>query len=230
MVDQAIPLQTGRDICREVGLIIEQATPLQTGRDIDSKASLLTVPFTNHQAGLNIQGEAKLIIPLQMGRDTSSGGDQIRDAMVLPPQTAPCIVQEGTLPNVHQLHLPGEGLIGQGAPLLLISIALGAGDTTSRQVAECGGNHHHLGILHSNRIVFVVVTTIQALSVPSMHSTEEHRARDVTCNMPPRATRSVGVGLPTEINNRWVAMYNTIRQRLSHLMRYLLLKISTTIL
>ena len=213
---------------REVGLIIEQATPVQTGQNIDSKASLLTVQFTNHQAGLNIQGEAKLIIPLQMGRDTSKGGDQIRDAMVLPPQTAPGIVQ--TLPNVHQLHLPGEGLIGQGAPLLVISIALVAGDITSRQVAECGGNHHHLGILHSNRIVFVVVTTIQALSVPSMHSTEEHRARDVTYNTPPRATRSVGVGLPTEINNRWVAMYNTIKQRLSHLMRYLLLKISTTIL
>ena len=166
MGDQAIPLQTGRDICREVGLIIEQATPLQTGRDIDSKASLLTVQFTNHQAGLNIQGEAKLIIhpviPLQMGRDISSGGDQIRDAMVLPPQTAHCIDQEGTLPNVLHLHLPGDGLIGQGAPLLVISKAQVAGDTTNRQVAECGENHHHLGTLHSNRIVFVVVTTIQA--------------------------------------------------------------------
>ena len=166
IIDPDTPLQTGRDISRGDGLIIEPATPLQTGRDIDSRESQLTVLFISHQAGQNIQGEDKLIIhpviPLQKGRDISKGGDQIRDVMVLPLQTVHNIDQEGTLPNVLHLHLPEEGIIDQEAPLLVNSKAQVAGDTTGRQVAECGGNHQHLGTLHSNSIVFAVVTTIQA--------------------------------------------------------------------
>ena len=224
IIERDSTLQTGRDISREDGLIIEPATPLQTGRDIDSRESQLTVLFISHQAGRDIQGKDNLIIhpdiPLQTGRDISKGGDQIRDVMVLPLQTVHNIDQEGTLPNVLHLHLPEEGVIDREAPLLVNSKARVADDTTSHQVAGCGENHQHLGTPHSNKTVFVVVKTIQAWSVPTMCTIGEPHVLSVTYNTPPRATGSEGAGLPTETNNRWVAMYRTIRQKLSHLMRY----------
>ena len=136
------------------------------GRDTGSKDSQLTVLFSSLQEGQNIQGEVKLIIHpiilLQMGRDISKGGDQTRDVMVLRLQTVPDIDKEGTLPNVLRLRPPEEGIIDQEAPRLVDSKAQVAGDTTGRPVAESGENYQHLGTLHSNSIVFAVVTTIQA--------------------------------------------------------------------
>ena len=155
-----------------------------------------------------------------MGRDISSGGDQIRDVMVLPLQTVLNIDKEVTLPNVLHLPLPEEGVIDREAHLLVDSKAQVASGTTDHQVAQCGEKHQHLGTLHRHKIVFVVVKTIQAMSVPTIRSTGEPHVVDVTYNTPPRATRSVGAGLPTETNSRWVAIYRTIRQILSHLMRY----------
>ena len=210
-------LLTGRDISREASLIIEPASPLRTGRDIGSRESLLTVLLTSHLAGRDIPGEDNLIIhpdiPLQMGQDISNGGDQIRDVMVLSLPTGHDINKGGTLPNVFHLHLPEDGVTDQEAPRLANSTAQVAGDTTSLQVAGCGEKHHHLGTLSSNKTVSVVVKTIQAWSVPTMCTIGEPHVVSVTYNTPPRATGSVGAGLPTETNNRWVAMYNTIRQK-----------------
>ena len=224
IIERDSTLQTGRDISREDGLIIEPATPLQTGRDIDSRESQLTVLFISHQAGQDIQGEDNLIIhpdiPLQTGRDISKGGDLIQDVMVLPLQTGHNIDKGGTLPNVFHLHLPEDGVIDQEAPLLVNSKAQVADDTTSHQVAGCGENHQHLETLRSNKTVSVVVKTIQAWSVPTMCTIGEPHVVSVTYNTPPRATGSVGAGLPTETDNRWVAMYRTIRRKLSQLMRY----------
>ena len=127
---------------------------------------------------------------------------------------------EGTLPNVLHSHLQEDGVIDREAPLLGNTKAQVADDTTGHQVAQCGENHQHLETLHSNKIVFVVVNHIQAWSVPTMCTIGEPHVVSVTYNTPPRATGSVGAGLPTETNNRWVAMYSTIRRKLSHLMRY----------
>ena len=217
IIERDTPLQTGRDINREDDLIIERDTPLQTGRDIDSRGNQLTVLIISHQAGQDIQGEDNLIIeqdtPLQTGRDINKGGDLIRDVMDLPLQTGHNIDQGGTLPNVLHLHLPEDGVIDREAPLLVNSKAQVADDTTSHQVAECGENHQHLGTLHSNKTVFVVVKTIQAWSVPTMCTIGEPHVVSVTYNTPQRVIGSGGVGLPTETNIRWVAMYNTIRQK-----------------
>ena len=214
---QDTPHLEGRDINREDDLILERDTRPQVGRDIDSKGNLLTVLIIGRQAGQVTKGEDNLIIeqdtPHLEGRDINRGEDLILDVMDLPLQAGRNIDQEGTLPNVLHLHLQGEGVIDQEAPLLVDTKAQVADDTTGHQVAQCGENHQHLETLHSNKTVFVVVNPIQAWSVPTMCTIGEPHVVSVTYNTPQRVIGSGGAGLPTETNNRWVAMYNTIRQK-----------------
>merc|ERR1712055_847210 len=117
------------------------------------------------------------------GRDINRGGDLIIDVM----------------PS----HLQEEGVIDQEVPLLVNTKAQVADDTTSHQVAQCGENHQHLEILHSNKTVFVVVIPIQAWSVPTMRTIGEPHVVCVTYNTPQRVIRNGGAGLPTETTNRW---------------------------
>ena len=133
--------------------------------------------------------------------------------MASPLQAERNIDLEGTLPNVLHSHLQEEGVIDREAPLLVDTKAQVADDTTGHQVAQCGENHQHLETLHSNKTVFVVVNPIWPWSVPTMYTTGEPHVVSVTYNTPQRVIESGGVGLPTETNNRWVAMYNTIRQK-----------------
>ena len=214
---QDTPHLEGRDINREDDLIIERDTRPQVGRDIDSKGNLLTVLIISRQAGQVTKGEDSLIIeqdtPHLGGRSINRGDGLILDVMGLPLQAGRNIDQEGTLPNVLHLHLQGEGVIDREAPLLVNTKAQVADDTTGHQVAQCGENHQHLETLHSNKTVFVVVNHIQAWSVPTMCTIGEPHVVSVTYNTPQRVIESGGVGLPIGTNNRWVAMYNTIRQK-----------------
>ena len=147
------------------------------------------------------------------GRDINREGDLIITVLASPLQTGRNIHREGDLPSVLPSHLQEGEVIDLGVPLQVDTKAQEAGDTTGHQVAQCGEDLQHLESQHSNPTVSGVGIPIPVRSVPIMRSIGDPHVVIVTYNTQQRVISSGGAGLPTETTNRWVAMYNTIRQR-----------------